>query len=195
MAVLLDRVAHRVFWGDRFRSFQAFFPGFFAFRCIDSMEQVLILSGASKGWYCARTQPKHEHVAARNLGSPLGLEVFNPRLRIERATRRGLVRLTGPLFPSYVFVRCHLEEHGDHIRYTAGVNSLVHFGQKVPAVPDEVVETQKTGLNLADFASVSKCGALFTLRAGATGAIAMRLWHAMCANIMNHWSEPIQRCH
>lgn len=95
---------------------------------------------ASREWYCARTQPKHEHIAAGNLVKRLGLQVFNPRLRLERATRRGVVRVIEPLFPGYIFVRCVLAEHADLIRYVSGVSSLVHFGQKTPAVPDEVVE-------------------------------------------------------
>jgi len=95
---------------------------------------------AGWGWYCARTQPKHEHIAAGNVAKRLGLEVFNPRLRLERATRRGVVRVIEPLFPGYIFVRCVLEDHVDHIRYVSGVSSLVRFGQRIPAVPDEVVE-------------------------------------------------------
>src|SRR5579862_5794517 len=91
-------------------------------------------------WYCARTQPKHEHIAAGNLRVRLGLEVFNPRLRMERATRRGVVKLVEPLFPCYIFVRCNLAQSADAIRHVNGISSLVHFGQKVPAVRDEVVE-------------------------------------------------------
>jgi len=91
-------------------------------------------------WYCARTQPKHEHIAAANLSRKLGLEVFHPRLRMERATRRGPVRVIEPLFPCYIFVRCSLEEQVDQIRYVNGVSSLVHFGPQIPAVPDDVVE-------------------------------------------------------
>jgi transcriptional antiterminator RfaH len=45
-----------------------------------------------------------------------------------------------PLFPCYLFVRCSLGETSDEIRYVNGVSSLVHFGHKVPVVPDEVVE-------------------------------------------------------
>ena len=92
------------------------------------------------GWFCARTQPKHEHIAAGNLRKRLGLEVFNPRLRLERSTCRGLVRVIEPLFPGYVFVRCSLAENVDRIRYVTGVSSLVHFGLKVPAVADEVID-------------------------------------------------------
>ena len=91
-------------------------------------------------WYCARTQPKHEHIAAANLASRLGLEVFNPRLRLERVTRRGVVRVVEPLFPCYIFVRCSLAERVDSIRYVNGISSLVHFGARIPAVPDDVIE-------------------------------------------------------
>lgn len=104
------------------------------------MDLFLKSHGAEVAWYCARTQPKHEHIAARNLRGRLGLEVFNPRLRVERATRRGVVRTIEPLFPCYVFVRCHLDSQVDEIRYTYGVSSLVHFGPTIPTVPDDVIE-------------------------------------------------------
>lgn len=89
-------------------------------------------------WYCARTKPKHEHIAAANLARSLGLDVFNPRLRIERPTRRGLIRSVEPLFPCYVFVHC-VPSDWNNIRYVNGVSSLVHFGAKIPTVPDSVV--------------------------------------------------------
>jgi transcriptional antiterminator RfaH len=91
-------------------------------------------------WYCARTQPKHEHIAAAALRARLGLDVFHPRLKRERATRRGVVSTIEPLFPCYVFVRCDLEKHLDQIRYINGVSSLVHFGHRIPSVPDSVIE-------------------------------------------------------
>lgn len=91
-------------------------------------------------WYCARTQPKHEQIAARSLQCRHGLEVFNPRLRMERATHRGVVRVVEPLFPCYLFVRCDLGERIDDIRYTNGISSLVRFGVRIPVVPDDVVD-------------------------------------------------------
>src|SRR5260370_40154138 len=90
-------------------------------------------------WYCARTQPKHEHIAAAGLARNLGLEGFHPRLRMERATRRGPVRVIEPLFPCYVFVRC-LSDQREEIRYMNGVSSLVHFEHRGPIVPDHVIE-------------------------------------------------------
>jgi transcriptional antiterminator RfaH len=90
-------------------------------------------------WYCARTKPKHEHIAAANVRRNLGVEVFHPRLRIERATRRGVVRVIEPLFPCYVFVRCVLGEKMNEIRHTTGISTLVHFGDRIPCVPDSVI--------------------------------------------------------
>ena len=100
-------------------------------------------SCGERSWYCARTKPKHEHIAAANISRTLGLEVFHPRLRMEKATRRGVVRLVEPLFPCYIFLRCVIENHLDDIRYVAGISSLVHFGQRIPPVPDGVIADLK----------------------------------------------------
>ena len=97
----------------------------------------------SPAWYCARTKPKHEHIAAANLRKNLGLEVFNPRLRLERLTRRGVVRSVEPLFPCYIFVQCVLAEKMIDIQHTNGISSLVHFGQKIPKVEDTIIDDLK----------------------------------------------------
>ena len=91
-------------------------------------------------WYCARTKPKHEHIAASSLEKKLGLEVFHPRVRMEWATHRGIMRVVEPLFPCYIFVRCILAESIDSIRHASGISSLVHFGQRIPIVPDGAIE-------------------------------------------------------
>jgi transcriptional antiterminator RfaH len=51
-----------------------------------------------------------------------------------------LVRSIEPLFPCYVFIRCLIEQHVSEIRYVPGISSLVHFGQRIPVVPDSVIE-------------------------------------------------------
>lgn len=122
------------------------------------------------GWYCARTQPKHEHIAAANLSRNLGLEVFHPRLRLERATRRGVVRLIEPLFPCYIFVHCNLGQRLDEIRYVNGISSLVHFGNRIPIVPDEVVEDLRQCFGSEEFMTVEdhlKPGTEVTIAEGA----------------------------
>jgi transcriptional antiterminator RfaH len=97
------------------------------------------MQSAHLAWYCARTKPKHEHIAAANVTRSLGLEVFHPRLRLERATRRGVVRLVEPLFPCYIFVRCALEQDFHELRHVSGISSLVHFGDRIPAVPESAI--------------------------------------------------------
>lgn len=97
----------------------------------------------SSAWYCARTKPKHEHIAAANLRRNLKLEVFHPRLRIERATRRGVVRVSEPLFPCYLFIRCVLEESLNDIQRTNGVVTLVHFASRIPKISDSVIDELK----------------------------------------------------
>lgn len=93
-----------------------------------------------QAWYCARTKPKHEHIAAANIRKNLGLEVFHPRLRLERATRRGAVWVVEPLFPCYLFVRMVLSREIGGVQYTNGISSLVHFGNRIPEVNDSVIE-------------------------------------------------------
>jgi transcriptional antiterminator RfaH len=93
----------------------------------------------NQAWYSARTKPKHEHIAAANLRKHLGLDVFSPRLRLEKLTRRGLVSVTEPLFPCYIFVRCVLEDQLNDIQHTVGVNRLVNFGGKIPEVADGII--------------------------------------------------------
>lgn len=91
-------------------------------------------------WYSARTKPKHEHIAAANLRKHMELEVFLPRVRMDKLTRRGTVRVVEPLFPCYLFVRCVIEESLNAIQHTSGISKIVHFGGKIPQVPDLVIE-------------------------------------------------------
>lgn len=106
-------------------------------------------SNVLEAWYCARTKPKHEHIAAANVVQSLEVEVFNPRLQIERATRRGPIRSVEALFPCYVFVHC-LASELNNLRYVSGISSLVHFGDQIPAVPDEVIADLKQCFDTED---------------------------------------------
>ena len=70
----------------------------------------------------------------------MNLEVFHPQLRVERATRRGVVRVVEPVFPCYVFIHCVIEMKLNEIQHTKGISSLVHFGNGIPSVQDSVIE-------------------------------------------------------
>jgi transcriptional antiterminator RfaH len=86
-------------------------------------------------WYCLRSQPKHEHIAAAHLRRFEDVEVFCPRVKIQRSTRRGLVWFTEALFPNYLFARFEMTSHLARVRSCQGVSGIVHFGNDVPEVP------------------------------------------------------------
>ena len=136
-------------------------------------------------WYCARTKPKHEHIAAATLRRDLGLEVFNPRLRSERATFRGVIkRVSDPLFPCYIFVRCALEERLDQIRHTSGISSIVSFGGRIPEVPEPVIQELRACFGTEESLDVDTCpcpGDGVTVTSGAffgMQAVVLRAWPA-----------------
>ena len=97
-------------------------------------------------WFCIRTHLKHEHIAAAHLRQIPGVEVFNPQLRILRSTRRGRRWSTESLFPNYLFARCVLESMLEKIRYTPAVKFPVRFGDRVPEVPDAVIDDLHKGV-------------------------------------------------
>ncbi|HZF00398.1 MAG TPA: transcriptional activator RfaH [Methylomirabilota bacterium] len=108
-------------------------------------------------WHCARTKPKHEHIAAASLRKNLGLEVFLPRLRIERATRRGAVQAIEPLFPCYLFVHCAIDENLNEIKHANGISSLVRFGDKIPVVEDSIIEELQDCFEADEPMTVENC--------------------------------------
>jgi transcriptional antiterminator RfaH len=91
-------------------------------------------------WFCVRSQPKHEHIAAANLRQQQNTEVFNPRIRFKRSTRRGPVWTTESLFPNYLFARFDWRETLRLVHHTAGVAGVVHFGTRWPTIPDAVMD-------------------------------------------------------
>jgi len=91
-------------------------------------------------WFCLRSQPKHEHIAAGHLRQFAGLEVFLPRIRFRRKTRQGLVWVTEALFPNYLFARFDWKTTLRLVHHTPGVGGVVHFGDRWPTVSDDVIE-------------------------------------------------------
>jgi transcriptional antiterminator RfaH len=95
--------------------------------------------GETRSWFCLRSQPKHEHIAAAHLQTEAGIEVYLPRIRFKRATRRGPVWFTEALFPNYLFARFELASRLRQIHHARGVAGVVHFGDRWPAIPDAVI--------------------------------------------------------
>ncbi|MCX6875100.1 MAG: hypothetical protein NTW21_15010 [Verrucomicrobia bacterium] len=92
-------------------------------------------------WFCVRTQTKREHIAAEHLRKLEGIEVFCPRMRYRKATRRGTVWWIEPLFPGYLLAKFNRAESERTVTYCQGVRGLVRFGLEIPSVPESFVLT------------------------------------------------------
>jgi transcriptional antiterminator RfaH len=97
-------------------------------------------SGCRLAWFCLRSQSKHEHIAAAHLSKEAGIEVYLPRIRFKRATRRGPAWFVEALFPSYLFARFDLTTDLRKVCHARGVQGVVHFGEHWPIVPDAAIE-------------------------------------------------------
>lgn len=90
-------------------------------------------------WYCVRTQTKREHIAAGHLRQSEGIEVFCPRIKYRKATRRGKIWWLEPLFPGYLLAKFDIMEMERAVTFCQGVRGLVRFGSETPDVPEDFV--------------------------------------------------------
>lgn len=95
-------------------------------------------------WYCLRTQPKREHIAAGQLRLLDGVDVFAPRIRFRRRTARGKVWFDEALFPGYLFVRFNFAEMLRAVSSAVGVRGLVRFAGECAEVPDALIDALQT---------------------------------------------------
>jgi transcriptional antiterminator RfaH len=97
-------------------------------------------------WFCLRSQPRHEHIAARQLAQMEDIEVFNPRIKFARRTKHGVIWMIESLFPNYLFAKFDWKTSLNRVHYAPGVGGIVHFGNKWPTVPDSVIADLRAGL-------------------------------------------------
>jgi transcriptional antiterminator RfaH len=95
---------------------------------------------SSPRWFCIRTQPKHEHIAAAHLKKEADIDVYLPRIRFKRSTRQGPVWFTEALFPNYLFARFDLAACLRRVHHARGVRGVVHFGEQWPAIPEGIID-------------------------------------------------------
>jgi len=94
---------------------------------------------AESAWFCVRSRPKHEHIAASFLRENLGIEVYLPRVRFKRNTSRGPKWFEEALFPTYLFARFNLLERFRQVHHGHGARGIVHFGKHWPTVPEALI--------------------------------------------------------
>jgi len=100
--------------------------------------------GEAARWFCLQAQAKREHMAAANLRRDAGVEVYLPRIRYRRSTRRGPAWITEALFPGYLFAHFRLAAQFRRVQAARGVRNVVHFGNRWPAIPDEAITYLRT---------------------------------------------------
>lgn len=121
-------------------------------------------------WYCLKSQPKHEQIAARRLRQMEDVEVFCPRIRFKRPRGGGQMWMTEALFPGYLFARFDLHAHGREIGWAHGLRGIVHFGERHPPVPESIIHELRQTMGadeLAEIPTTPEPGAEVTLTEGA----------------------------
>lgn len=92
-------------------------------------------------WYCVRTQPRREHIAASNLRERARVDVFAPRIRVPRRSRSGRPSaVLEALFPGYIFARFDCFHQLRHVMAVNSVTGVVRFGGECAAVDDRVID-------------------------------------------------------
>src|SRR5271166_5136030 len=139
-------------------------------------------SGGPGSWFCVRTHPKHEHIAAAQLRLEADVEVFLPRIRYRRSTRCGPAWVTEALFKDYVFARFDLGAALRRVQHSRAVRGVVHFGHRWPTVPETAIAELRAAMGGADLRVIAD-----TLHPGDTVQIAagaMRGLQAVVTRVM-----------
>ena len=90
-------------------------------------------------WFCLKTQPKREHLAATALRRQFGVECFSPRLRFRKMTRRGPVWFVEAMFPGYLFAKFVYAAQHRAVENSHGIRGIVHFGDLLATLPEHIV--------------------------------------------------------
>ena len=134
----------------------------------------------SQGWYCLRSHPKHEHIAAAHLRGLVGeIEVFCPRLRIKRRCRRGAVWFVEAMFPGYLFARFNPGVSMQRVKSSPGIKAVVSFGLITVTIRDEIIQELKADFNFQELHEVPD-----DIRPGDQVTITTGPFHGLRANVI-----------
>ncbi len=125
-------------------------------------------------WFCLRSRPKHEHIAAAHLRQMAGVEVFCPRLRFKRPTKRGAVWFEEAMFPGYLFAKFHFIERHKEVGHAMGISSILRFGDRYATIGEDTVlglRGKTNEMHVAVIESEVRAGDKVTIIAGAMTGI------------------------
>ncbi|MBW7923420.1 MAG: transcription/translation regulatory transformer protein RfaH [Burkholderiaceae bacterium] len=96
-------------------------------------------------WHLVYTKPREERRALEHLRRQ-DYECYLPERPVERMRDGHRCIVTEPLFPRYLFIRLAPgTSNWLPIRSTRGVSTIVRFGNRFPALPDEDIEALRQG--------------------------------------------------
>ena len=105
-------------------------------------------------WFCLRTHPKHEHIAAAGLQRQLNVKCFAPRLRYRKMTRRGAVWFVEAMFPGYLFAQFIYSEQHRRVEYSPGIQGILQFGDYIATVDSETVSALQEQAGTEDIVTI-----------------------------------------
>ena len=91
-----------------------------------------------KSWYAVNTKMHGEAFASASLDR-LGVEVFLPMLKEQKAVRGKRHPMTMPLFPGYLFAKFEVQSQLRAVTYARGVKSIVTFGSGPSRVDESII--------------------------------------------------------
>lgn len=91
-------------------------------------------------WFCLKTHPKQEHLAAAALRQIQQIKCFAPRIRFRKSTRRGVVWFVEPLFPGYLFANFSYTLSHRQVEHAPRVSGIVKFGDRVAVIGDRFID-------------------------------------------------------
>ena len=85
-------------------------------------------------WFCLKSQPKREHLAAIGLRRQLNVPCYAPRLRYRKMTSRGAVWFVEAMFPGYLFAQFVYSLQNRRVGHAPGIQGIVQFGDDLATV-------------------------------------------------------------
>jgi transcriptional antiterminator RfaH len=105
-------------------------------------------------WFCLKTQPKREHLAATALRRQFEIECLSPRLRFRKMTQRGPVWFVEAMFPGYLFAKFVYSRQHRVVEHSIGIRGLVQFGNRLATLPESVVVALQTRVGTEEVATI-----------------------------------------
>jgi transcriptional antiterminator RfaH len=107
-------------------------------------------------WFCLKAQSKREHIAAACLRQNPPVEVFSPRIRFRKHTKRGPVWFVESMFPGYLFARFDYPTFHRRVRQGPGISGFVQFGDRLGLLPDELISELKAHMGKDDIVEINQ---------------------------------------